>query len=157
VALGYYPSWEFYRPEQGSHPCSLGSPLAHSLTARRSNICGAQAFCEFGALCAENGLIIPRVEPLGITRTVPIHDLLIHDVDDATAIWLAEEAERQGTSIERVAGQLLRRALEWERRQAELPTYHDLDDLAGTWNEEEAAAFLQAIADFEHVDSELWR
>ena len=83
--------------------------------------------------------------------------ITIHDVDDATATWLAEEAERRGTSIERVAGQLLRRALEWERRQAELPTYHDLDALAGTWNEEEAAAFLQAIADFEHVDSELWR
>jgi hypothetical protein len=47
--------------------------------------------------------------------------------------------------------------LEWERRQAELPTYHDLDDLAGTWDEEEAAPFLQAIADFEHVDSEMWR
>jgi hypothetical protein len=83
--------------------------------------------------------------------------ITIHDVDDATANWLAEEAERQGTSIERVAGQLLRRALEWERRQAELPTYHDLDDLAGTWDEEEAVAFLQAIADFEQVDSELWQ
>lgn len=83
--------------------------------------------------------------------------ITIHDVDDATANWLTEEAKRQGTSVERVAGQLLRRALEWERRQAELPTYHDLDALAGTWNEDEATAFLQAIADFEHVDSALWR
>ena len=83
--------------------------------------------------------------------------ITIHDVDDATANWLTEEAKRQGTSVERVAGQLLRRALEWERRQAELPTYHDLDAFAGTWNEDEATAFLQAIADFEHVDSVLWR
>ena len=57
--------------------------------------------------------------------------ITIHDVDDATANWLTEEAKRQGTSVERVAGQLLRRALEWERRQAELPTYHDLDAFAG--------------------------
>lgn len=83
--------------------------------------------------------------------------ITIHDVDEATANWLTEEAERQRTSVERVAGQLLRRALEWERRQAELPTYHDLDALAGTWNEDEATAFLQAIADFEHVDAALWR
>jgi len=40
--------------------------------------------------------------------------------------------------------------------QAELPTYHDLDALAGTWNEAEATAFLQAIADFKQVDQALW-
>jgi hypothetical protein len=34
--------------------------------------------------------------------------------------------------VETVAGQLLQRGLEWERRRAELPTYHDLDALAGT-------------------------
>ncbi len=83
--------------------------------------------------------------------------ITIHDVDDAIVSWLTEEAERQRTSVDIVAGQLLRRALEWERRQVELPTYHDLDALAGTWREDEATAFLQAIADFEQVDSELWR
>ena len=68
-----------------------------------------------------------------------------------------DEAKRQGTSVEQVAGQLLRRALEGERYQSELPTYHDLDALAGTWSEDEATAFLEGIADFEQVDSELWR
>ena len=82
--------------------------------------------------------------------------ITIHDVDDATANWLVEEAERQGLSVERVARKLLRRALDWERRQAELPIYHDLDALAGTWNEDEATAFIQAIADVEQVDPELW-
>jgi hypothetical protein len=55
-----------------------------------------------------------------------------------------------------VAGLLLQRGLEWERRRAALPTYHDLDALAGTWSEDEAAAFLQAVADFEQVDPSLW-
>jgi hypothetical protein len=82
--------------------------------------------------------------------------ITIHDVDDATVNWLMEEAERLGMSVERVAGLLLQRALEWERRRAELPTYHDLDALAGTWNEDEATTFLQAIADFEQVDLGLW-
>jgi len=81
---------------------------------------------------------------------------MIDDIDDATASWLIAEAKRQGVSVERVAGQLLQRALEWERRRTALPTYHDLDALAGTWSEDEAAAFLQAVADFEHVDPALW-
>ena len=68
-----------------------------------------------------------------------------------------EEAGRRGVSVESVAGQLLQRGLEWERRRAALPTYHDLDALAGTWSEDEAVAFLQAVADFEHVDPALWQ
>jgi len=83
--------------------------------------------------------------------------IMIDDIDDATASWLMAEAKRQGVSVERVAGQLLQRGLEWERRRTELPTYHDLDALAGTWREDEAMAFLQAVADFEHVDPALWQ
>jgi len=82
--------------------------------------------------------------------------IMIDDIDDATASWLIAEAKRQGVSVEKVAGQLLQRGLEWERRRTELPPYHDLDALAGTWSEDEAAAFLQAVADFEHVDPALW-
>ncbi len=59
--------------------------------------------------------------------------------------------------METVAGQLLQRGLEWERRRAELPTYHDLDALAGTWSEDEAAAFLHPVANLEHVDPSLWQ
>ena len=83
--------------------------------------------------------------------------IMIDDIDDATASWLMAEAKRQGVSAERVAGQFLQRGLEWERRRTELPTYHDLDALAGTWSEDEAIAFLQAVADFEHVDPALWQ
>lgn len=83
--------------------------------------------------------------------------ITIHDVDDASVNWLVDEAKRQGISVEQVAGQLLRRALEGERRQSELPTYHDLDALAGTWSKDEATAFLEGIADFDQVDSELWQ
>ena len=83
--------------------------------------------------------------------------ITISDIDDATATWLTEEAGRRGVSVERVAGLLLLRGVEWERRRAELPTYHDLDALAGTWSEDEAAAFLQAVSDFEQVDPSLWQ
>jgi len=83
--------------------------------------------------------------------------ITIVDIDDATASWLAEEARRRGVSVESVAGHLLQRGLEWERRRAALPTYDDLETLAGTWSEDEAAAFLQAVATFEHADPSLWQ
>ena len=83
--------------------------------------------------------------------------ITIPDIDDATATWLTEEAGRRGVSVEMVASLLLRRGLEWERHRAELPTYHDLDALAGTWSEDEAVAFLRAIDDFEQVDPSLWQ
>ena len=82
--------------------------------------------------------------------------ITIHNVDEVTAKWLVDAAKRRGTSVETIAGELLTRGLEWERRQAELAAYHDLDALAGTWSEDEAAAFLQQIADFDQVDSGLW-
>jgi plasmid stability protein len=83
--------------------------------------------------------------------------ITIEDIDDATASWLTEEARRRGVSEESVARQLLQSGLEWERRRAALPTYHELDALAGTWSEDETATFLQAVANFEHVDPALWQ
>ncbi len=83
--------------------------------------------------------------------------ITIHDVDDAIANWLVEESQRRGMTVEMVAGLRRRRGLETERRQAELPTYHDLDALAGTWSEDEAMAFSQATKDFEQVDPGLWQ
>jgi hypothetical protein len=46
--------------------------------------------------------------------------ITIPDVDDPIATWLVEEAGRQGISVEMVAGVLLRRGVEWERRRAAL-------------------------------------
>jgi hypothetical protein len=83
--------------------------------------------------------------------------ITIPDVDDTTVAGLVEEAGRRGLNVEMVAGLLLRHGLEWERRRAEQPAYHNLDALAGTWSEDEAVAFLQAVADFEQVDPSLWQ
>jgi len=37
-----------------------------------------------------------------------------------------------------------------------LQRHHELDALAGTWSEEEAAAFTAAIEDTERIDPEMW-
>ena len=34
---------------------------------------------------------------------------------------------------------------------------HDLDDLAGTWTEEEAREFDDVACEFSHIDKELWK
>ena len=82
--------------------------------------------------------------------------ITIHDVDDANARWLVAEARRRVVSVETVAGHRLLRGLEWESRRAEPPSYHGLDALAGTWSEEEATAFFQAVAGSECLDQSLW-
>ena len=78
--------------------------------------------------------------------------IMIRQVDETTAAWLDKEATRRGQSVEAVALDLLRRGIE----QAQLPTYHDLDALAGTWSDQETAEFLKAIARLNEVDEELW-
>jgi hypothetical protein len=37
-----------------------------------------------------------------------------------------------------------------------LKEYHDLDDLAGTWTEEDEAEFLQNTSHFNQIDAKLW-
>ena len=77
----------------------------------------------------------------------------IHDIDDQTAEWLRREAEQRDTTIQQVALELIRRGIQ----HPEVPTYNDLDHLAGTWSDEQAEEFLGAIADLERVDEDLWQ
>jgi plasmid stability protein len=76
----------------------------------------------------------------------------IHDLDEETASWIRQEAERRGISMEEMALELIHQAVDRRR----LPTYDDLDALAGTWTDDQARAFLRSVADFEQVDDKLW-
>jgi hypothetical protein len=40
---------------------------------------------------------------------------------------------------------------------ANIPIYHDLDSLAGTWSDQEANEFLAAVSEFNRVDEKLWQ
>lgn len=85
------------------------------------------------------------------------HSLTINELDTAATAWIDQEAQRSGTSVEVVARRLIYRGLEFEQKQAGQILQHDLDVLAGTWSAEEATEFLQAIADFDRIDSVLWQ
>jgi hypothetical protein len=81
--------------------------------------------------------------------------ITIHHLDDATAEWIEEQATERGLDKEAIVIQLIQQGVNLEQRKAELPKYHDLDYLAGTWSKEEAAEFDRATA--RQVDEELWR
>lgn len=80
--------------------------------------------------------------------------LTIQGVDEPTAKWLEEQARRRGLSAEALVLELIRREV---GGGAPPQVHHDLDALAGTWDEAQADEFLAAVADFEKVDEKLWR
>lgn len=83
--------------------------------------------------------------------------ITIRHLDDDSADWIEKQASQLGVDKEAVVVQLIHRGIDLEQRRAQLPKYRDLDALAGTWSEEDAAEFDRATASFRQVDEELWR
>lgn len=82
--------------------------------------------------------------------------LTIQDMDPDSIRWIEREAKRRGIRPEELVIQLIRRGIDLEQEHDELVEYHDLDNLAGTWDDAETEQFLQNISDFEKVDNDLW-
>lgn len=83
-----------------------------------------------------------------------VTNLTLRGCDEELARALKTTSTRRGLSINRLILETLRDRLLGEgsaRRR-----HDDLDHLAGTWSEEEAAAFERATAGFEEVDASLW-
>ena len=83
--------------------------------------------------------------------------IIIHNLDEATGNWIEKEAERRGTNKETFALQLIQKGIECEGEYSSLLTYEDLDSLAGTWTEEQATEFMEAIRQFDQVDEKIWQ
>ena len=80
----------------------------------------------------------------------------IHKLDDETGARLEELARREQASINKTAKKLLRKALGVgdssvaDRRK-------NFEKFLGTWTEEEAAEFEEAVRVFDEIDEESWR
>ena len=83
--------------------------------------------------------------------------ITIQNLDDTTARWISQEAERRGVSLELLIVELIRKGINTDQETSPLQGYDDLDSLAGTWSKEEEAEFIKVVADFEQVDEKLWR
>ena len=69
-----------------------------------------------------------------------------------------ELADREGISLNQAVLRLLRKGAGLERPKAkENVVGSSLDDLIGTWSDEEAQEVMDAVQDFETIDESLWR
>jgi len=78
--------------------------------------------------------------------------LTIEGLDAETLTRLELQASRSGVALSDLARILLQQSV------GTSPSInHDLDSLAGTWSDEEAAAFDAATGAMRGIDAELWR
>jgi hypothetical protein len=71
--------------------------------------------------------------------------IVLENLDEPSATWLEREAERRETTLEEIVLELVRAGIQ----RSQLEIHHDLDDLAGTWSDEETQAFLDALAEMD--------
>jgi len=81
-------------------------------------------------------------------------NLTLRGCDDDLALALKKTSKQRGVSVNRLILETLREKL-LNSGKARY-RHDDLDHLAGTWSEEEAAAFEHATAGFEEIEEALW-
>jgi plasmid stability protein len=82
--------------------------------------------------------------------------MTLRGVDETISGALKERARREDTSVNALMIKILKEALGIEKKKR-TAVYDDLDHLAGTWNVQDAAEFVQATAVFEKVDEDMWK
>lgn len=90
----------------------------------------------------------------------PLRTITIRNMPRELEQRIETMAREEGASLAQTVIQLLLRATGLKPAD---PTgsrprrHHDLDELAGTWSEDEAAAFERALDAQRRVDPEIWR
>ncbi len=70
---------------------------------------------------------------------------------------IRRKAQAKGTSLTKVVVDLLEEGAGIRGKKRGSAAHHDLDDLAGSWSKDEAAAFHKALAWQRAIDSDPWR
>lgn len=84
-------------------------------------------------------------------------NLSLRGIDEKTAARLKGEARRRGLSVNALVIQLIRQGVGLKLPEAQRTTHHDLDSLAGTWEEKETTQFLESVSNFGQIDRALWK
>jgi plasmid stability protein len=69
---------------------------------------------------------------------------------------IRQRAKQKGVSVNKVVIGLLQDHL-GESEQKRTRRYHDLDELAGSWDKQDAEAFDRALAKQRGIDLEMWK
>ncbi len=81
--------------------------------------------------------------------------LTIRGIDSLLSEAIKIQAKKNNESINKTALNILREAVGLSNNPI-FKTYHDLDNLAGTWSEKDEIEFYKNIQDFEKIDKEMW-
>jgi plasmid stability protein len=81
--------------------------------------------------------------------------MTLRGIDERIAGALKERARKEDSSVNTVMLRILKESLGLEKRKRSV-LYDDLDHLAGTWSDQEAAEFERATAAFEAVGKDMW-
>jgi hypothetical protein len=79
----------------------------------------------------------------------------LRGLDEQVKKRLKEEAGRNGVSVNSLILTYIHRAV--GLNPARRIRHTDLDDLAGTWADDDMEEFMKATRHFEKIDEELWR
>ncbi len=82
--------------------------------------------------------------------------LTIRGIEHSISKKLKKLAEEEKTSINQTVIKILKNALGVDEKKP-FKEYHDLDTLAGTWNEKDYNEFTNNIKDFSKIDKDLWK
>jgi hypothetical protein len=81
----------------------------------------------------------------------------VRNLPPTVARVIRERAVRDRVSTNRAVVALLEEATGRKPPRAAARLHTDLDDLAGAWSRDEAAAFDRALAEQRAIDPELWK
>jgi len=81
--------------------------------------------------------------------------ITVRGLDENTYRRLKEEACQSGRSMNRLVVETLYE--DFTQHEESPIEYHDLDDLFGSWSQEEYEAITQTVGQNRQIDQELWK
>jgi hypothetical protein len=86
---------------------------------------------------------------------MPVSSFNLRNIAPNVLLSLKKEAAKQKISINSLILQIIEQRLGIVCVKKHM-IYHDLDYLAGTWNDKDKKSFDENIKSFENIDQELW-
>lgn len=81
--------------------------------------------------------------------------ITIRGIDDRLNIALKAQASKENQSLNQWVLQALKKMTGLQKEPI-FKKYHDLDHLAGGWDDEETKAFYENTGLFEKIDKDIW-
>ncbi|MFH0925623.1 MAG: antitoxin [bacterium] len=81
--------------------------------------------------------------------------ITIRGLDEKGTALLKKQAKKNGLSVNMYLLKVIKEDIGLEKKRN--VSHHELDNLAGTWSEEDYQEFQNNIADFEKIDQDLWK